>query len=610
MAKTRLKFSLSLVAVIALMGLVVGVVAGRASGGSSGGGSGGGSGGAAAGKRVDVIIKASDSEFWQSMLAGAKKAGDDYGLEVGLFGPTSETDVNQQVQLVENSISRGVDAIVVAPNSSDALNNVIDRARDGGTKVIVADTAVTTESEGFIGTDNVKAAEQAGARLCDLAKEAGNDSGDVMIASSVAGVQVLKDREAGFRSGLKACPNLKVSIVRYNNNDLNTAASQVNDALTANPNLVGIFAANNTSGNGAARAIKDNDAADRIPVVAFDTDPQENAALADGSIDALVVQNPYFFGYQGVIEAAMATVDNVPPRNLDPGAVLADRDNMKHARGRAAADPADRQGAVMAATVTAGKPVAERELVVSLEGVSKRYGPIQALEDVSLELRAGEVHCLAGENGAGKSTLIKILTGAVQRDGGDYAIEGREMGDPSPAEARDAGIGVVYQELSLLPDLSVGENLLMGRLPARRGITRPGELRKQARAMLERVGLEWLDPGTPVEETSLAVRQLVEIAKVLGPEPARADLRRADHGAVGERDQGAARAHPPAARRGPRGHVRVASPRGDVRDRRPGHDPARREVRQDGADERARPRRPDRLDGRPQDREPLPARQP
>ena len=329
MAKTRLKFSLSLVAVIALMGLVVGVVAGRASGGSSGGGSGGGSGGAAAGKRVDVIIKASDSEFWQSMLAGAKKAGDDYGLEVGLFGPTSETDVNQQVQLVENAISRGVDAIVVAPNSSDALNNVIDRARDGGTKVIVADTAVTTESEGFIGTDNVKAAEQAGARLCDLAKEAGNDSGDVMIASSVAGVQVLKDREAGFRSGLKACPNLKVSIVRYNNNDLNTAASQVNDALTANPNLVGIFAANNTSGNGAARAIKDNDAADRIPVVAFDTDPQENAALADGSIDALVVQNPYFFGYQGVMEAGMATVDNVPPRNLDPGAVLADRDNMK-----------------------------------------------------------------------------------------------------------------------------------------------------------------------------------------------------------------------------------------------------------------------------------------
>jgi ribose transport system substrate-binding protein len=123
--------------------------------------------------------------------------------------------------------------------------------------------------------------------------------------------------------------DLKVSLVRYNNNDLNTAASQVNDALTANPDLVGIFAANNTSGNGAARAIKDNDAADRIPVVAFDTDPQENAALKDGSIDALVVQNPYFFGYQGVVEAGMAAVDTLPPLKLDPGAVVADKSNME-----------------------------------------------------------------------------------------------------------------------------------------------------------------------------------------------------------------------------------------------------------------------------------------
>jgi rhamnose transport system ATP-binding protein len=159
------------------------------------------------------------------------------------------------------------------------------------------------------------------------------------------------------------------------------------------------------------------------------------------------------------------------------------------------------------------------DVVVSLQGVSKRYGPIQALQDVALDLRAGEVHCLAGENGAGKSTLIKILTGAIQRDEGTYEIEGRDMGNPSPVQARDAGVGVVYQELSLLPDLSVGENLMMGRLPARRGITRPGELKKAARAMLERVGLDWLDPRTPVEETSLAVRQLVEIAKVLGANP-------------------------------------------------------------------------------------------
>ncbi len=323
----RVRFSLSLAAVIALLTLVVGVVAGRATSPAAGG-SAGGSGGAAAGKRVDVIIKASDSSFWQTMLAGADKAAGDYGLKVSLFGPTSETDVNQQVQLVENSISRGVDAIVLAPNSSTALNNVIERARTAGVKVIVADTQVTTESDGFIGTDNTKAAEQAGRRLCELTKAAGKGSGDVLIESSVAGVQVLENREEGFRNGLGGCPNLKVAGPRYNNNDINTAASQVNDALTADPNIVGVFAANNTSGDGAARAIKDNNAADRIPVVSFDTDPQQVAALRDGTLDTLVVQNPYFFGYQGVVEAGMAVVGTAPPRNLDPGAVLADKSNM------------------------------------------------------------------------------------------------------------------------------------------------------------------------------------------------------------------------------------------------------------------------------------------
>jgi len=328
MSTAKVKFSLSLVAVIALIAIVVGVVAGRASGGGSGSAGGGGAGGAAAGKKVDVIIKASDSSFWQTMLAGARRAGADYGVRVGLFGPTSETDVNQQVQLIENSISRGVDAIVLAPNSSDALNNAIKRARDGGTKVVVVDTAVTTASEGFIGTDNVKAGEQAGATLCDLAKKAGKTSGTVLVESSVAGVQTIKERETGFKQGLAAaCPGLKAASPRYNNNDINTAASQVNDVLTANPGLVGIFASNNTSGVGAARAIKDNKAADRIPVVAFDTDPQENAALADGSIDALVVQNPYFFGYQGVVQAGMASVGSLPPPRLDPGAVVATKAN-------------------------------------------------------------------------------------------------------------------------------------------------------------------------------------------------------------------------------------------------------------------------------------------
>lgn len=160
------------------------------------------------------------------------------------------------------------------------------------------------------------------------------------------------------------------------------------------------------------------------------------------------------------------------------------------------------------------------EPIVRLSGVSKAFGAVRALDGVDLEIMPGEVRCLAGENGAGKSTLIKILTGAIRRDGGEYRVGGREVGNPTPAAARSLGIGVVYQELSLLPDLSVEENLLMGRLPASPGglLVKSGELRRAARQMLDRVGLSNVDPATPVSELPAATRQMAEIAKVLGAE--------------------------------------------------------------------------------------------
>jgi ribose transport system substrate-binding protein len=339
MARTRTVFSLSLVLAIALVALVVGVVGGRAT--SSGGpGGGGGSGGAAAGMKVDVIIRANDSAFWQTMLAGAGQASKDFGVNVGTFGPTSETNIDEQVQLVENSVSRGVKGIVISPGSNTALNASIDAARKAGIKVITADSPITTTVDGFIGTNNTDAGKLAGERMCDLLTEKGKTTGKVFVESSVAGIQVLLDRDTGFRAGLaEKCPGIDASKQSYNNNDIGTAAAQVNDAISANPDLVGVFADNNTSGVGAATAIQDNKAADRIPVVAFDSDPKENAALAAGTIDALVVQNPYFFGYQGVVEAVMANQGGIPPASIDPGAVVADKDNMNNPEVKALLEP-------------------------------------------------------------------------------------------------------------------------------------------------------------------------------------------------------------------------------------------------------------------------------
>ena len=323
---SKTTFTLSTVAVIALVTLIIGVVVARLFVPTSTSAS---SNAPASGKRIDVIVKATDSQFWQAMLAGAQAAGKDWGVQVGLFGATSEADVSDQVSLVENSISRNVDAIVLAASSSQALDGVISRARSQNIKVITVDTPVTTPSDGFIGTDNIKAGAQAADRLGTQLQKKGVSSGQVFIESSVAGVQSLLDRDTGFVNELKArFPGLQIVAHRYNNNDTPTALSQTNDMLSSNSNLVGIYADNNVSADGVAQSLQENKASSRIVAVGFDSDPQEISALKNGSLQGIVVQNPYFFGYQGVIDAAMSAEGKFPPPSLDPGAVLVDADNM------------------------------------------------------------------------------------------------------------------------------------------------------------------------------------------------------------------------------------------------------------------------------------------
>ncbi|MFG2043196.1 sugar ABC transporter ATP-binding protein [Dactylosporangium sp. NPDC048998] len=158
-----------------------------------------------------------------------------------------------------------------------------------------------------------------------------------------------------------------------------------------------------------------------------------------------------------------------------------------------------------------------------LEGVSKSFGAVAALRDVRLELRAGEAHALVGENGAGKSTLVKILAGAHAPDTGTITLDGRPLVLHNPADARAAGIAVIYQEPTLFADLSVAENIFMGRQPLRgRGpldgrIDRridTAEMRRRAAELFARLGVQ-MDPDRPARGLSIADQQLVEIAKAL-----------------------------------------------------------------------------------------------
>jgi ribose transport system ATP-binding protein len=153
--------------------------------------------------------------------------------------------------------------------------------------------------------------------------------------------------------------------------------------------------------------------------------------------------------------------------------------------------------------------------VLQMRGMSKRYPGARALNAANLEVRRGEVHVLVGENGAGKSTLMKILSGAVRADAGEILLDGDTVELDSPLRARQLGISTIYQELTLVPHLSVAENIFLGKTPTRwAGIVDRRRMRQEARRILDTLGVA-IECDAPVHSLRLAQQQMVEVARAL-----------------------------------------------------------------------------------------------
>ncbi|HLO98020.1 MAG TPA: sugar ABC transporter ATP-binding protein, partial [Fimbriimonas sp.] len=153
-------------------------------------------------------------------------------------------------------------------------------------------------------------------------------------------------------------------------------------------------------------------------------------------------------------------------------------------------------------------------MIVQLRGIGKKYGDISVLRNIDLDLFAGEVHVLAGENGAGKSTLIKILGGVLSEYEGSYLLGGSEVHFCSSRDAMKAGVAVIHQELSLVPCMSIADNLLLGDFPHKAGFIDQKQVLETASQALKKVGV--VDPlSTPVSQLPIATQQLIEIAKAL-----------------------------------------------------------------------------------------------
>ncbi|MDL2206021.1 sugar ABC transporter ATP-binding protein [Eubacteriales bacterium OttesenSCG-928-N13] len=149
-----------------------------------------------------------------------------------------------------------------------------------------------------------------------------------------------------------------------------------------------------------------------------------------------------------------------------------------------------------------------------MEGIEKVFPGVHALSNCQFDLKRGEVHALVGENGAGKSTLMKVLTGIHKKDGGNICYDGKEINPTSPQDAQDLGIGMIHQELNLMPHLSVEDNIYIGREPMKGPFIDKTKLRKDATALLQSMGLS-INPATIVNKLSVAKQQMVEIAKAL-----------------------------------------------------------------------------------------------
>jgi ribose transport system ATP-binding protein len=152
---------------------------------------------------------------------------------------------------------------------------------------------------------------------------------------------------------------------------------------------------------------------------------------------------------------------------------------------------------------------------IEMKDITKHFGGVKALTDVSLKVKKGEVNALIGENGAGKSTLMKILSGAYQKDSGQIFVDGKGVRITSPKASKDLGIAVIYQEFMLAPDLTVAENISIDNLTNSGLIVDWKNLKKVAKEQLSKLGFDDIDPGVKVENLSVAYQQIVEICKCL-----------------------------------------------------------------------------------------------
>jgi ribose transport system substrate-binding protein len=293
---------------------------------------------------IPIIVKDTTSFFWQTVLAGARKAGQDLGVNVPELGAQSESDINGQISILENAVASNPAAVVIAPTQFAALGKPIDEAAKR-TKIIGIDTAADSKAlTSFLTTDNVQTGRIAADILAErIQKTYADAEGDVALITSLPGVASLDQRAKGFKEQLAAKYGaLSIVAEKFADGQVSTGRKIMTEIIAANPELRGVFASNLIMAQGAAQAVaesKTNKTGDKINLVGFGSDDQLVKFLQDGTIAALVVQDPFRMGYDGVKTALAASKGEQVPTTVDIGANLVTKANINSARAQELVNP-------------------------------------------------------------------------------------------------------------------------------------------------------------------------------------------------------------------------------------------------------------------------------
>jgi ribose transport system substrate-binding protein len=283
----------------------------------------------AAGGEIAVIVKTANSNYWQNVQKGATAGMKGLnGYTMTFQGPATESAVADEVNMVENAVNRHVAAIVLAPSDPDALVPAMKKAWEAKIPLVLIDSLVSDSGkqyyQSFLSTDNAKAGELCAKAMIDRVGQ----TGKIAVMSYVAGAGSEIGRVGGFRKYLAEHSKLQILGPFYSQSQMATALNQTTDVLSANPDLKGIFGANEPTAVGMGRALAQSGKAGKVVAIGFDGNQDLQGFVKDGTIQAIAVQGSYQMGYKG-IKTAVEVIERKPvTKQLDTGVVMVDKDNI------------------------------------------------------------------------------------------------------------------------------------------------------------------------------------------------------------------------------------------------------------------------------------------